>query len=208
MNAVVFAAFAVVAMITAVAKAIPRIQRRLAARARAHAQLSAGDADLRDGELATLRGTVAALGEPLESPLTGTPCVAYAATVMRGYPRSRFTRSYEAGREEFGKSEMRSFAIDTGSQRVIVEGASVAIDMPMTPVIPEEPARSMKFANVDNQSAVSAPYEAIVAIGASITVSGRVVLERDVPSDGLYRDEPVKAKLVGTPEHPITIAAR
>jgi hypothetical protein len=141
------------------------------------------------------------VGDALESPLSGTPCVAYAATVCIGYV-TRYT-----SREEHGSTKMCAFELDTGRERVVVEGDRPVIDAPLTPVIPEDRTRSRRYAGVDDPNAVSAPYEAIVAVGAKVIVSGRVVLERATDGTGEtgYRDDPTRARLVGSDDQPITI---
>jgi hypothetical protein len=199
-----FVAFVVVlvtAMIGAVVRGIPRVIARRRRHEKAQAQLAAGLAEIKDGALVTLKGTVSPVGDALEAPLSGQRCVAYAATVAVGYV-TRYT-----SREERGSSEMCAFVLDTGRERVVVEGDRAVIDAPLTPVIPEDRVRNTRYAGVEDPNAVSAPYEAVVAVGAKVVVSGRVVVERVLDGAGEtgYRDEPTRARLVGSAEQPITI---
>jgi hypothetical protein len=192
--------FMVAVMIRGVSYFGPTRRARRLALAKARAQLDAGSTELVDGALVTVIGQIDLVGDALDAPLSGRPCVAYAARV-RGTDRA-------GRRSEAGTSAMAGFVVTTRERVIAVEGGHVVVTLPLIPVIPEDRARSQRYGDRVELEQVSEPYEAIVESGARLAVSGRLVIERDVDkqTEAGYRDEPTRARLVGSEEQPITIA--
>ena len=162
-------------------------------------------------------GQARAIGEQLQGPLTGRPCVYYIAMVeeQRSTGRSSYWKTIA--------SETRGvpFMIEDGTGRAIVDpnGAQVALDF-------DGNSKSGTFNDADHvQEAFLARHgaksqgwvfnkslryrEAMIEIGETIAVLGSGVREPDpnAPPEAAYRGAPpTRLRLTSSPKFPLVIS--
>ncbi len=180
-------------------------------RARARKRLDAGTrTTIADREIVTLTGVVRAIGELLEAPLTGLPCVLFEA-VGRVYGETvgRNARNVEA---EVTEQKLIPFELVTPEGVVRVEAEHAEVELPRIPCIPRKIDRERTFLLEHGQSAEMIRYagfdELRIVPGDKIRVQGMAIVELD-PGDGAERgyreDAPRRIRLVPHAEHPLTI---
>lgn len=180
-------------------------------RARARRRLDAGArTTIADREIVTLTGTVRAIGELLESPLTGTPCVIYEAVgrVYRTLPGHN-KRALDA---EVSEQKLIPFTLETAEGPVHVEADHAEIELPRLPCIPRRIERERAFLREHGQSAeeirIAGFDELRISPGDKIRVQGMAIVEQDPNGAGErgYRaDAPQRIRLVAHADHPLTI---
>lgn len=167
-------------------------------------RLAKGTPDLRDGEVVTLVGTVQAPKEPLVGPVSGRPCVFYAATARTWEREGRKMRLVD----ELAASGLVPFRLATPRGEILVDGDRAETSLPTLAVIPRRLEREADFLRAHDRDerylASVSCEECIVAAGDRIAVSGMIVIERDEAPEG-YRDEKVRIRIVEHAAHPLTI---
>jgi hypothetical protein len=173
-------------------------------RMRARARLQSGKSSLTDHAVATVRGTVRALGEPMIAPLSGQACVLYATTCRVG------GGAVVVGSIIRYEQKMIAFALDTREGEVIVDGVLADLALPTRPIVPRRLERELAFleargTEVDMRSATF--EEVSVPPGMKIAVHGFVVHEQDTTAiaERGFREAPSRARIISHPDHPLTI---
>jgi hypothetical protein len=162
---------------------------------------------IEDNAPATIIGRVKAIGEPLEAPLSGKPCVAFAArarTLVRSSVGNRWHCT-----AEHGELRLVPFVLVTRSGDVVVDSQFIdLIDQP-TPLLPRRLDRQSAFlAKLDVTSGQRFSFdEVIVEPGMKIVVKGIAQIEVDPAPTGEsgFRDTPTRIRLTGDEARPLTI---
>jgi hypothetical protein len=198
----------IAALATAMSVAARERQRREAVRAR----LAAGQPELADNTVVTLRGTVRALGEPLAAPLSGRPCVAHYS-IARTKPRAGLMalegRVHET--DSLASSAMVRFVLVTRDGDIIIDADRAEIAQPTRPIIPRKLDREVQFvvdAGFSNQSVEAFAFEEVVIEdGMKIAVCGvaRVEITAAAGGEGGFREAPTSVRVVADERHPLTI---
>jgi len=184
-------------------------------RARARKRLDAGTTTtIADREIVTLTGIVRALGELLEAPLSGKPCVLYAA-FGRVYETTGPTLTRRAQTNLVAtvtEVKLVPFELETPDGLVRIEGESAEIEIPPGPLIPRKIERERQFLLAHGESGElvrGAGFEELaLAPGAKIRVQGMAIVELDPAGGGErgYREHaPRRIRLVAHENHPLTI---
>lgn len=194
-----------VVMTRGVAKALTQATRRAAARRRMRGAPSA----LADHTVATLRGVVHALDEPLVAPLSGTPCVLHRSTV-RVFGKGRSPAGPRPVVGETTRCEMVRFELATRDGRVIVDGTEADVTIRPRPIIPRKLEREQAFLHTigyDGHAGDAGFDEVVIEPGMLVAVHGvvRVEITPAATGDVGFRDAPKQVRLVGDEQHPLTI---
>lgn len=140
-------------------------------------------AQLRDGELACIVGTVHFEGEPLTAVITHTPCVAYDTTIQmfRG-------NDFSIPERVDVTRKMLPFTVVDATGRV-------HIDAPEAALCNRPVARSERF------------EERVIVPGATVRMVGSVRLEpmRSKAGEHGYREGEMQATLTGTASYPLLV---
>ncbi len=176
-----------------------------------------------EGEVARLVGRAVQLGEVLEAPLSGRPCLYYKVWVARPLVLLSTTLAHE----ERGVM----FALEDGTGRAVVDPDGCTLDLVVdernssgtsgfptgrqVAVLTRFTIEVNEWTDVDrSRPAVPLPRdfiyrEAIIGVGETIAILGGGVREPDphAEPDGSYRGaQPTRLRMSGSREHPLIIS--
>jgi hypothetical protein len=171
-------------------------------RRRAEKRIDGGLGSFREGEEATVVGTVRAAGEPLIAPLSGKSCVAYDA-------RARVGVINFSTQPEIVKVEVVPFELHTATGVVRIEADHADLLFPRVPLIPRKVERESAFVRAHGITGPMADVdcdEVCVEVGREVAVHGVLSIDLAVPGGEVgYRDGGTRLKLGPHPEHHLTI---
>lgn len=179
-------------------------------KAQARKRLDAGaKTEIADREIVTLTGTVRAVGELLEAPISGKSCVLYEA-VARVYEAG--PRNTQVLAAQIAEQKLVAFDLETAQGMVRVEGETADVELPHNPVIPRKIERERTFLREHGRSGDDirgAGFDELaLEPGTKIRVQGMAIIEVDPGAAGErgFRDEsPRRIRLVAHEGHPLTI---
>ena len=172
--------------------------------------------ELAEGQRARIGGTARALGETLEAPLTGRPCVAFDVRVeeRRTYLPTGFaptdSKIWRLLAIEQGGVP---FAIEDSSGRALVDPAhaDIVLELDAAQEVGETSARATAFC-ARHGIVIARKHlryrEGVIAIGESVAVLGEGVREPDrKAAPASYRgDQPTVMRLSSSAKRPLAIA--
>ncbi len=184
------------ALVIAVAGGVLVRRRRRTARLKRSAPLV-------DGEIVKLGGRVRALGPSIESPLSGTTCVAYVA---------RGLRVNTQGDVLDAPVERRTtpFVVETGHGPITISGDDLELACRPAKIATDGNPRLRAFASRHGFTADGSEHydEITIVAGANVSICGVVSVRRDAAStiERGYRDDaPTATYLIAAPPTPLQI---
>lgn len=184
--------------------ALPAVRR-----AKVRRSLRRGSSAFADRAGVTVTGTVRAIGELVESPLSGRRCV-----VVHAFAELPEIDDSLALPENVRLTTrlMVPFELETNDGPVLVDGTSADLEMKAARISPRSAERERAFVVTHGRSAAVAPVatfrEIVVMPGMRISVHGMALVEADHGAERGYRDAASKRhRLVAHPDYPLAIGA-
>jgi hypothetical protein len=168
------------------------------------AQMRRGSAALADGEIVSLTGTVAPIGELLVAPVSGKPCVVFTA-------QARFFLRFGRQVRFLGNHvEIKAvpFELVAPLARVVVDPTQHRLLVRLSPSIPRSFARERAWLDgIDAQHGEPSCEEACIEPGARIVVRGIAQRELDetATAETGFREPPTRFRIIGDPQRPVLI---
>jgi len=159
---------------------------------------------LAEGEPIELTGIAIPIDDPIESPLTGEPCIAYMCRA-RVYNRLDHLGNHLGDVESV---EVAPFLLETssGTVRVVDRPTVVALDLALLGWV--DPMRGARFVAARGFGAyvLSSFFEqALVRVGEPLTVSGIVTRDADAVLESGFRELQTQTRIRGYERHPLTL---
>lgn len=163
-----------------------------------------------EGEIATVRGKVRGIGDLLEAPLSGIPCVAYSA----------FVRVNEIGVMQWGNQLVTKvtdrrvvpFELETCDGVIYIDEPEVELALRVRPIIPRRLERERAFlaahAAIGIDIRTSSFEERRVEPGMVVAVRGLALVDVDPITERGFRDAPSRRRIVPHDTTPLTIRSR
>ena len=178
-----------------------------ARRGRASRRLASGGTQVVDQAIVTVTGTIRALGEPVEAPLSGRPCVVVHATAE--LPEID-PKTHPPENVRLTTHRMVPFLLETAAGSILVEGELADLELVPSKISPRSIEREQAFVRGHGRGVEVAPVatfrEIVVTPGMRVAVHGLARVTAAPQRERGYRDaEPSEIKIVAPPDYPLTI---
>lgn len=157
-----------------------------------------------EGERVELTGIATPIDDPLESPLTGEPCIAHLSRA-RVYNRLDHVGDHLGDVERLDVAPFL-LATPSGTVRVVDKPTVVALDLALLGwVDPMRGARFLAARGFDRFVRSSFFEYAIIRPGDQVSVAGVVTREADAVLETGFRDLQLQTRLTGYGRNPLTL---